>query len=177
MQLETSQDLLNRVRAKQNSSWYGLARLLSTHKNTVYNWKGGHTIIDRKFAPRIAELLGESPEYVLACLEADREQDAEVLKVWHRIAAKFRSNAASILLVGLGLMTVPRESAASVLDVVLVGELSNPHSIHYAHLRRRRAKVRAWLKSRVLAPLLSRWATERSTAIQPSAWPSSPALI
>ena len=100
MKLETSQDLLNRVRAKQGASWYGLAKLLSTHPNTVYNWKGGHTVVDRKFAPRIAELLGESAEYVLACIEADREQDAEMQKVWQRIASKFRSHAASILLAG-----------------------------------------------------------------------------
>lgn len=99
MKLETSQDLLNRVRAKQNASWYALARLLGTHPNTVYNWKGGHTVVDRKFAPRIAELLGESAEYVLACLEADREQDAEMQKVWERIATKFRGHAASVLLV------------------------------------------------------------------------------
>lgn len=98
MKLETSQDLLNRVRAKHHASWYGLQKLLGTHKNTVYSWKGGHTVVDRKFAPRIAELLGESAEYVLACLEADRERDAEMLKVWERIGAKFRSHAASILL-------------------------------------------------------------------------------
>jgi hypothetical protein len=177
MKLETSVELLERVRAAEKVSWWKLPRVLDASESTVKNWKHRRTTVDRRFAPRIAELLGEPPEYVLACLEADREQDAEVLKVWHRIAAKFRSNAASILLVGLGLMTVPRESAASVLDVVLVGELSNQHFIHYAHLRRRRAKVRAWLKSRVLAPLLTRWATERSMAIQPSAWPSSPALI
>ncbi|MGH8323653.1 MAG: hypothetical protein ACRETD_07625, partial [Steroidobacteraceae bacterium] len=38
---------------------------------------------------------------VLACLEADREQDAHMLKVWERIAAKFRSHAASVLLVSM----------------------------------------------------------------------------
>lgn len=98
MKLETSQDLLNRVRARHHASWYGLQKLLGTHKNTVYSWKGGHTVVDRKFAPRIAELLDEPAEYVLACLEADREHDAEVLKVWERIATKFRGHAASIVL-------------------------------------------------------------------------------
>lgn len=121
MKLETSQDLLNRVRAKHHASWYGLAALLHTHKNTVYNWKGGHTVVDRKFAPRIAELLGESAEYVLACLEADREQDAEVLKVWEKIALKFRSHAASVLLVsalmfGVGNAGKAEASEASPAD-------------------------------------------------------------
>jgi len=96
MKLETSQDLLKRVRVKHHASWYGLIALMEVHKNTVYSWKGGHTVVDRRFAPRIAELLGESAEYVLACLEADKEHDAEVLKVWERIASKF--HAASVLL-------------------------------------------------------------------------------
>jgi len=133
MKLETSQELLNRLRALHGSSWYGLAALLHTHKNTVYNWKGGHTVVDRRFAPRIAELLEESPEYVLACLEAEREHDDQVLKVWHRIAARFR-RPAIILLAVLGLSTVPRGAGANVLDVGVGPELSNDRVTHYAHL-------------------------------------------
>ncbi len=112
MKLETSTDLLERLRTKQGSSWYGLAALLGTHTNTVYNWKGGHTVVDRKFAPRIAELLDEPPEYILACLEAEREATPELQRVWARIAAKFRSRASSILLAVLmlfGLSALPAQ--------------------------------------------------------------------
>lgn len=98
MKLETSADLLERVRAKHGASWYRLAKMLPAHENTVYSWKAGHTIVDRKFAPRLAALLDEPAEYVLACLEHEKEQSAEVRKLWARIAAKFRSHAASILL-------------------------------------------------------------------------------
>jgi hypothetical protein len=131
MKLETSQDLLNRVRAKHGASWYGLQKLLDVHKNTVYSWKGGHTIVDRKFAPRIAELLGESAEYVLACLEAEREQSAEVLKLWRRIAERFRSTA-SILLVGL----VGVGAGALPVQHVRADERSDaPRAVYYGKSR------------------------------------------
>jgi hypothetical protein len=175
MKLETSQDLLNRVRARHDTSWYGLAALLSTHKNTVYNWKGGHTVVDRKFAPRIAELLDESAEYVLACLEADREQDAEVLKVWRRIAERFRSPA-SILLVCLGLMTVHGKASAADVSVELVGNVKPPLYTLCAigrRARRRLAKLLSCLKALVAAPLIPLCARNRSTASVPRSWPPS----
>ena len=136
MKLETSQDLLNRVRAKQGASWYGLAKLLSTHPNTVYNWKGGHTVVDRKFAPRIAELLGESAEYVLACIEADREQDAEMQKVWERIAAKFRSHAASVLLASVLGLVVGNATKAEAAEHSPAGDVHANKD--YVQSRRRR---------------------------------------
>ncbi len=146
MKLETSQDLLNRVRAKQGASWYGLAKLLSTHPNTVYNWKGGHTVVDRKFAPRIAELLGESAEYVLACIEADREQDAEMQKVWERIAAKFRSHAASILLAAALVLGVGNAGKAEAAEHSSAGAGSPPMYI-MSHRRRTRRwwRFSTWL--------------------------------
>jgi transcriptional regulator with XRE-family HTH domain len=115
MRLETSQDLLERVRARHSCSWYALAGLLGTHKNTVYNWKGGHTIVDRKFATRIAELLGEPAEYVLACIECEREQDVSARKLWRSIAEKFRAHAASVLLAALAITVAgkPEISAAA----------------------------------------------------------------
>jgi len=102
MKLETSQELLERIRAKYDLSWYGLIDLLQVHKNTVYSWKANHTTVDKRYVVRIAELLDESPHYVLACLEAERDPDHENL--WKEIAAKFRSHAASILLVAIGLL-------------------------------------------------------------------------
>jgi len=99
MRLETSQDLLERLREKYGTSWYGLGRLIGVHENTITNWKGGRTIVDRRFAPRIAHLLDEPTEYDVACLEAQRETEPDMKKVWERIAQKFRSHAASVLLV------------------------------------------------------------------------------
>jgi hypothetical protein len=100
MKLETSRDLLERIRAKHNNvSWYRLQRMVPTSETTMANWKNGRSSIDRKFVTRIAALLEEPPEYVLACVENERTPDADVQKLWHRIATKFRSHAASILFV------------------------------------------------------------------------------
>ncbi len=174
MKLETSQDLLNRVRAKHGSSWYGLARLLEVHKNTVYNWKGGHTALDRKFAPRIAELLDEPAEYVLACLEAEREQSADVLKLWRRIAERFRTPA-SILLVALGLFSAHEVRAAAVSDVVLARECQIDGLYimrNWARRRRGLAKLLRCLKSQLAPPLPPPWARIRSTALPLSGSPA-----
>ena len=100
MKLETSVELLERVRAAEKVSWWKLPRVLDASESTVKNWKRGRTTIDRKFAMKIAEILNESPEYVIACIEGERETHADVLKVWERIAAKFRSKVASVLLAG-----------------------------------------------------------------------------
>jgi hypothetical protein len=170
MKLETSQDLLNRVRAKHHSSWYGLQKLMGVHRNTVYSWKGGHTAVDKKFAPRVAELIGEPAEYVLACLEAEREQSADVLKLWRRIAERFRSPAI-ILLASLVLLTVPRGASAAGVGVELGWDLSNCPSIHYAQLgtwlRRRLRKLLACLKNWASVPLAPPCAGNRSTASVP----------
>jgi hypothetical protein len=114
MKLETSTELLERVRAKHSSSWYGLSKLIGAHENTIGSWKAGRTIVDRKFAPRIAELLDETPEYVLLCLEHERETDAGLRKVWRRLAELITSRAASILLGALALAGLgsPTPSAA-----------------------------------------------------------------
>lgn len=114
MQLETSQDLLERIRAKYDLSWYGLIDLLQVHKNTVYSWKANHTTVDKRYVLRIAELLDESPHYVLACLEAERDPDHA--KLWQEIAAKFRSHAASILLVGLAVFGVGNATPAEAFE-------------------------------------------------------------
>jgi hypothetical protein len=114
--LETSVELLERVRAKYRSSWYGLGRLLDAHRNTIASWKGGTTIVDRKFAPRIAALLEEPPEYVLLCLEHERETSPEVRKIWKRLAGLITHNAASILLgttLVLGLSALPVQRTAA----------------------------------------------------------------
>lgn len=136
MKLETSQDLLERLRARHTWSWYRLAKELHAHENTVRNWRHGRTIVDRRFAPRIAELLGESAEYVLVCLEADRERDTEVLKVWERMAAKFRSHAASVLLVGLALLGVGNATPAEAFDGHGQGDVRG--YVYYVSSRRRR---------------------------------------
>lgn len=153
MKLETSVELLERVRAKYGSSWYGLGRLLSAHENTITSWKAGRTIVDRKFAPRLAELLGESPEYVLLCLEHERETSPEVRKIWRRLASLITHNAASVLfgtLVVLGLSALPGQRVAAAVP-------EGATSAMYIKVNRGRGIFRGfrrWLRA-LSTPLLS----------------------
>lgn len=145
MKLETSQALLLRVRAAHDWSWYRLAKELHAHENTVYGWKRGATVVDRKFAPRLAELLGESAEYVLACLEADREQDTELQKVWERIGSKFRGHAASIVLVGALVLGVGNATKAEASDGHAAGAVRYNHYSVKSRRRRRWWDFATWI--------------------------------
>jgi transcriptional regulator with XRE-family HTH domain len=145
MKLETSQDLLLRVLKQHTWSWYRLAKELPAHENTVANWRHGRTIVDKKFAPRLADLLGEPAEYVLACLEADREEDAQLQEVWSRIAEKFRGHVASILLATMlvsGVGTAAKTEAAEpspvggVHDTVCYDKSTYRSQVQMSRLRR-----------------------------------------
>lgn len=176
MKLETSQDLLERIRAKYDLSWYGLIDLLQVHKNTVYSWKANHTTVDKRYVLKIAELLDESPHYVLACLEAERDPDHA--KLWMEIAAKFRGRAASILLAGLLLLTAHGKASAADVGVELVGNCQTDDLYimrNWTRRRRRLAKLLRCLKPLVAAPLTLSCARRRSTAFPPQSWRRSAA--
>jgi len=139
MKLETSVELLDRVRARHSVSWYGLAKLIPAAENTVANWRHGRSTVDRKFVNRVAELLEESPEYVLLCVEAERETSPELRRIWQRIAAKFRSQAASIL---LGLLVFPTLAAPGIQGGWgAIGELIRVHCILWKIARARRRRL------------------------------------
>jgi hypothetical protein len=174
MKLETSRDLLERVRARHNSSWYGLAKLLPASENTVANWRHRRTTIDRKFVTRIAELLEEPPEYVLACVENERTAEPDVRQVWQRIAAKFRSHAASILLVGLAAHAAPSSNLTGIS-----GDLSGTGASVCILWQIGRRKLFPWLKKKNAAPLplAWTWARIRSTGSVLRSWSLSPVPI
>lgn len=100
MRLENSQQLLERVRASlgSNVSYYRVSKAIGATDATIANWRHGRSGIGREYVTRVAELLNEAPEYILACVEHEREPDAGAKKLWRRIAEKFSSHAASILL-------------------------------------------------------------------------------
>jgi plasmid maintenance system antidote protein VapI len=171
MKLETTQDLLERLRARfEGCSYYRLSKTLGIPDPTIANWKHGRSGIGREHVTRVAEALGESAEYVLACVEHEREQDAGARKLWRRIAERFRSTA-SILLVALGLMTAHGRAAATMLDVGSA-EIVKPPVYTLCATRRRRvgrlAKLLRCLKSQSPGPLPPPWARMLSTGLAPS---------
>lgn len=146
-QLETTPELVERLRAHFNGcSYYRLAKNLQVHENTIRNWKIGKAGIGRELGLRVAELLGEPPEYILACLEAERETDAGVRRIWRRIAEAFRTKAAAlaIILIGVAGAGFPAASKA-------YGDSLFTPDIDYA--KRRRPLQRSWWRD-LLASLL-----------------------
>lgn len=148
MKLETSVELLERVRAKQGGvSWYRLQRMIPASETTVANWKKGRSTIDRKFVARIAELLDESPEYVLLCLEHERETSAELRKIWKRLASLITSRAASIVLSGCALVGLAALSSQHVAPAQSLAD--SPTLRLMSHWRR-------WLRQRFGLQILDR---------------------
>jgi len=169
MKPETSTELLERVRAKSGCSWWALPKVLGVSESTVKNWKRGRTIVDRRYAPRIAALLDEPAEYVLACLEAERESDPAVRRVLERIAAKF---AASILLPAI-LTALLAKPGISRADAPLAVS-SEPPSAYYGKLKGFWARLAA-LKNKRRRPMSGRPCTKPSTGGLPKSWQHLPA--
>jgi len=152
MKLETSLELLERVRAHLgNVSYYRVAKVLEVSETTVLAWKSEKGGIGRDTALRVAELLDEPPEYILACIEHEREPSAGVRRLWKRIAEAFRSKAAAISLIALGGL-LPSPAPVSAQDLArLAADTVNPTSYALYVLRARRR--RRW------ADLLEAWLT------------------
>jgi plasmid maintenance system antidote protein VapI len=168
-----------------NASDSDVARALGVSRGAIWAYKTGRDCMSQDTLLRVQQVAqlteSEFVELMFDVLLEGNPPDANFLrkakKRIGRVLKRAQRGAASILLVGLGLMTVPRESVASVFDVELVWKSQTNILYIMRNWRRRWIKVRAWLKSRGAVPLLTRWATERSTAIRPSAWPRSPAPI
>lgn len=113
--LLTTVDLLDRVKSHRGfTSDYQLWKALGWKQSTVSGYRVGRTTLSRAHALRLASEVGLAPEYVLACIELERETDAAVRATWQSIAAKFRRQAASIVLgaLALGALTSPAPSEA-----------------------------------------------------------------
>jgi hypothetical protein len=154
-------------------SWYRLGRVLPASETTVANWKNGRTTIDRKFVTRIAELLEESPEYVLLCLEAEREQSVELRKLWRRIAERFRSTTASVLLTSVMLVSGVGSPTPAEAHERSVSSVAVDRDIHYAQLVRHSLGSRRLMRClKTLAGLPLRFAVWTRARISSTACPS-----
>ena len=88
--VQTSIEILDRLAAKLgNASDYRVAQELKVSKATVSNWRVGKGAIGEDNAIRIAELLGEDPKFVLACVLAERTKSKEAKKVLQQMAESF----------------------------------------------------------------------------------------
>jgi hypothetical protein len=66
---------------------YRLAKLLSITTTAISRYQNHGGTFGDDIALRVAELLGEKPLHVLACMNAERARNEAVKKVWQSAAA------------------------------------------------------------------------------------------
>jgi hypothetical protein len=89
--METGVDFLERLRvAVPPHTAYRVATVLDVPKVRVNQWRAGRGNVTVSLALPIAELLGISPAYVLACLCHERAYHKQDMELLARLAAQYR---------------------------------------------------------------------------------------
>lgn len=100
----TTQDLYNGVKSLTGKdSAYAVAKQLGANHQSACNWRDARTTMDDFYAMKAALQLGLDPDYVLACLAAERAQRGhqdETAAAWLRIAQRL-AVAASVCYLAL----------------------------------------------------------------------------
>jgi hypothetical protein len=92
--LLTTLELLERVRTKHaGASDYRLSKVLNKTLQTVRRWSRGAGSFGRAECAAIASELGYPVEYVIACVEAERERVPALAQVWLRLGKWSVANA------------------------------------------------------------------------------------
>jgi hypothetical protein len=82
----TTKQLVAAMRAVTNTgSMYSVYKALGTSEQTARRWCRGAVMTD-EYALKAAELLGWSPDWVLASIAAERHAGTPAGEVWGRIA-------------------------------------------------------------------------------------------
>jgi hypothetical protein len=88
-------DFLDLVKRRHNvPSDYALAKLLGVRHQTVSMYRTADSTLGDQTALRVAELLELRPEYVLACVAAERAQVPGVRSAWLRAAQTLAAGVA-----------------------------------------------------------------------------------
>lgn len=94
-ELMTTLELLDALKSLNgNASDYRVAQILKVKPNTVSSWRHGRSFFDDEVCFRVADQLGIQPEYVVACVHAERSKTPQARTVWTHIAAAFGTAAA-----------------------------------------------------------------------------------
>ncbi len=74
---------------------YQIAKTLVVSKQSVKNWEMG-MVMDAKNARKIAVFLELDEHYVMACVAAEREKDADTKQSWLDLAASLAAGFAVV---------------------------------------------------------------------------------
>jgi len=117
--METTLDFVRRLQDHfDNRTIYGLAKRLGITRPTVQKWVRQTGSFDDSTALSVAEILGEKPEYIVACIHAERAKDQRVRKTWEKLAKLAKqsattAHAAVLALFFVSFLTVPQDVEAN----------------------------------------------------------------
>jgi DNA-binding transcriptional regulator YdaS (Cro superfamily) len=100
--MQTTVEFVEALKAlKINGSYRRTAKMLGVKPQAVSNWIAGRSFFDDEVCLKAASELGLPPEYVVACVHAERAKTDSQRAVWEVIAAAFSRAALIILAVGV----------------------------------------------------------------------------
>lgn len=96
-------------------TYYRIGKELGVTSSYMTNLTKGHNIMSADCALKLAQIADLTPGYVLASIEAERaERDhSETTGTWKALAEMIGGKAASILLIGMGMLAHVDDAAAS----------------------------------------------------------------
>lgn len=93
----TTRQIVELVRATtETGSKYAAAKSLGVAHQTMHNWSNRGTVMSDDIGIKAAETLEIQPEYVLACLQAERMKESVSYPLWANIAEQLRPDRAVI---------------------------------------------------------------------------------
>lgn len=133
----TSDFLLEAVEVCDPPTKYRLGKVLDVRPSQIARYLRTGRSMDDRIALKVAELIGTKPEYMLACMAAERAALPQARRAWKKVV---ESLAAAVLL-GAVVVGEPRLAyAGNILHNAL-------QTTHYATWRR----LWAWLSGAKLA--------------------------
>jgi hypothetical protein len=120
-------------------------KALGWKQTTVSGYRVGRTTMSRAHALRVAAEIGLPPEYVLACVELERETDETVRGVWQSIASRFRrAKAASIVLAAVGALAAGSPAPSAACEPTAQVDRGAMYIMSNRRRRRRDRRRRTW---------------------------------
>jgi len=124
---------------------YRLAKVLGTSMQAVAHWRKGDRHPSHGYAVKIAAELKWPAEYVLACVEHEREPAQDVRVVWQRLAQSYWKKLSAVASIVLAFMLADPSPAHAL--TARNGSTSPGQSIHYTKYEaaRRRRRLSTFL--------------------------------
>lgn len=100
--MKTTADFLDALRAKLDlPSDNALGKYLGIHRQHISHYRNLRGTFDDETSIRIAEILGEKPAFVMACMHHQRAKNPEVKAAWKHTAEMLYGLAAALAFVAL----------------------------------------------------------------------------